>query len=47
VRTSRGRGRRQVETERAIAAGPAAIETLTDDLLLARVLDEMVPLLER
>jgi hypothetical protein len=47
VRTSRGRGRRQIETERSIAAGPAAIETLTDDLLLGAVLDEMVPLLER
>lgn len=47
VRASRGRGRRQVETERTIAAGPAAIETLSDDLLLNAVLDEMVPLLER
>jgi hypothetical protein len=47
LRTSRGRGRRQIETERTIAAGPAAIETLSDDLLLNAVLDEMVPLLER
>ena len=45
LRTSRGRGRRQIETERTIAAGPAAIETLSDDLLLWAVLDEMVPLL--
>ena len=47
VRASRGRGRRQIETERSIAAGPAAIETLTEDLLLSAVLEEMVPLLER
>ena len=47
VRTSRGRGRRHIETERSIAAGPAAIETLSDDLLLRAILDEMVPLLER
>jgi hypothetical protein len=47
VRTSRGRGRRQIETERSIAAGPAAIETLTADLLLNAVLEEMGPLLDR
>ena len=47
VRASRGRGRRQIETERSIAAGPAAIETLTEDLLLSAVLEEMGPLLER
>ena len=47
LRTSRGRGRRQIETERSIAAGPAAIETLTEDLLLSAVLEEMIPLLNR
>jgi hypothetical protein len=47
VRTSRGRGRRQVDTERVVASGPAAIETLTDDLLLDAVLAEIGPFVER
>src|SRR5688572_10985191 len=47
IRTSRGRGRRQVETERSLAAGPAAIETLTDDMLLGAVLEEIGPFVER
>ena len=47
LRTSRGRGRRQIETERSLAAGPAAIETLTDDMLLGAVLEEIGPFVER
>ena len=47
VRTSRGRGRRQIDTERVVASGPAAIETLTDDLLLDAVLAEIGPFVER
>jgi len=43
LHTSRGRGRRNVETERVIG-DPAAI---TDEQLVSILLDELVPFLER
>ncbi len=46
LRRSRGRGRRQVSTERSIVAGPA-IAAFSDEDVLTAVLDEITPLLER
>ena len=45
VRSSRGRGRHQVSSERSIAAGPA-IASLTDEAVLTAVLEDLTPLLE-
>ena len=46
LRTSRGRGRRQISTERSVAAGPA-IASFTDEDLLNAILEDITPLLEK
>jgi hypothetical protein len=46
LRTSRGRGRRQLASERAVAEG-SAIAALSEDDVLRVVLDEIGPLVER
>jgi hypothetical protein len=46
VRTSRGRGRRQVTSERAVREGPQ-LGDLTEEDLLAFVLAEIEPFVER
>jgi hypothetical protein len=46
IRTSRGRGRRQLASERAVAAASAA-PSLTDSDVLQFVLDEIAPFVER
>lgn len=46
VRTSRGRGRRQLTSERAVREG-SRIAELTDEDLLGFVLDEIAPFVER
>jgi len=46
IRTSRGRGRRHVSTERAVRSG-SEIAGLTDEDVLGFVLDEIEPFVER
>lgn len=46
LRTSRGRGRRQISTERSVAAGPA-IASVTEEDVLNAVVEDITPLLER
>lgn len=46
LRSNRGRGRRQVSTERAIRDG-ASIATFTDEELLEQVLSDIEPFVER
>jgi hypothetical protein len=46
VRTSRGRGRRQLASERSVAPA-SALSTLTDSDVLQFVLDEIAPFVER
>ena len=46
LRTSRGRGRRQISTERSVAAGPA-IASFTDEDVLNAILEDITPLLEK
>ena len=45
-RTTRGRGRRMVSTERALGGG-APVADLTEEDVLAFLLEEIVPLVER
>jgi len=45
-RTTRGRGRRMVSTERAIG-GSAPVADLTEEDVLAYLLEEIVPFVER
>ena len=46
LRSNRGRGRRQVSTERVLRDG-AAIPTITDEEVLDLVLSEIEPFVER
>ena len=46
ILTSRGRGRRAVNTERALAEGPK-IAALTDEDVVAALLEELLPFIER
>jgi hypothetical protein len=46
LHASRGRGRRQITSERSLVSGPA-IANFSDEDVLAAVLDEITPLLER
>ena len=45
-RTTRGRGRRMISTERALGSG-APVADLTEEDVLAFLLEEIVPLLEK
>lgn len=46
LRSTRGRGRRMISSEKILAEGPEIAE-LSDDKLVAAVVDELVPFLER
>jgi hypothetical protein len=46
LRSTRGRGRRMISSEKVLAEGPEIAE-LSDDAVVAALLNELVPLLER
>lgn len=46
LQTSRGRGRRMVNTERVLGGGPKIAELTEDDVVTA-LLDELLPFIER
>ena len=46
IRTTRGRGRRSVSSERQLAAR-SAVDVLTDNVLVDEVMADLIPLIER
>jgi hypothetical protein len=46
VRSTRGRGRRTIESERVVAEGPE-IAVLTRDAVVGVLIEELVPFIER
>ena len=46
IRSTRGRGRRTVASERALTAG-SAVDSLTDDRIVSEVIEELKPFLQR